>query len=554
MSTDESPINRLSSALKFRRVWALLPHIFFVCSLLWVNGRCLWHIHDVVRVLGSYVYPLDDAYIHLAIAKNLAFHGNWGINPGEFAGASSSPLYVILVAALMRLGGDASGWPLFVNLAAANFLAFLLWRWWRHDPVPYMVALVTMIFGSLLVVQVLVGMEASLQILSVVALVQTFVRWQEKGFRGGNPGPFWWLLLATAPLIRYELLCPALLLCGCMALEGARPIDVLRCLLCLVGPVAVLGMFFWLRGGYFVPYTLLLKNRLQSFPEPLWVHISDAILYISSTPHFMYLLMGVVFAAWRSGTGHSSVQGWRRWIRQYGLAAVAVGTLLAHGTLGGRGWLFRYEAYLMAIMGMVLAAYIKRCLVAVNFPSRSTLFFILLYLAVVTHGLYRLHSNQMNILGHAHVNIFQQQIQTARLLNAYFPEKTIAVNDIGAVSYFTNCHILDLIGLGNRTVLSLRLHAPEKLEAYFTSLSYDLMAIYDRWFSDTPFQNRTLIGRFTIPHNYICGDSTVSYYAPSCDTARLRYAFNALRSFAPTLPRGVKVELDDWEISKRESK
>jgi len=39
---------------------------------------------------GEMVYAFDDAYIHLAIAKNLVRHGVWGVTRYAFSSSSSS--------------------------------------------------------------------------------------------------------------------------------------------------------------------------------------------------------------------------------------------------------------------------------------------------------------------------------------------------------------------------------------------------------------------------------------------------------------------------------
>ena len=52
---------------------------------------------------GTFMYPLDDTFIHMALARNLSYHGNWGMNPYEFASASSSVLYTLLLAGLFKL-------------------------------------------------------------------------------------------------------------------------------------------------------------------------------------------------------------------------------------------------------------------------------------------------------------------------------------------------------------------------------------------------------------------------------------------------------------------
>src|SRR4030095_12715183 len=55
----------------------------------------------LVRLGGTLVYTLDDAALHLSIAQKLVAHGTWGVVPGSFESASSSPLWTLLVAAGM---------------------------------------------------------------------------------------------------------------------------------------------------------------------------------------------------------------------------------------------------------------------------------------------------------------------------------------------------------------------------------------------------------------------------------------------------------------------
>ena len=42
-------------------------------------------------------YPLDDVYIHLAMASEIA-KGGYGVNSGEYASAASSALYPVLLS------------------------------------------------------------------------------------------------------------------------------------------------------------------------------------------------------------------------------------------------------------------------------------------------------------------------------------------------------------------------------------------------------------------------------------------------------------------------
>src|SRR5262245_53231634 len=68
---------------------------------------------------GSLVYSLDDAYIHMAMAKNLALHGVWGCTPFHFSSSSSSLLWTTILALTYFVTGVREVTPLVLNTLLA---------------------------------------------------------------------------------------------------------------------------------------------------------------------------------------------------------------------------------------------------------------------------------------------------------------------------------------------------------------------------------------------------------------------------------------------------
>ena len=69
---------------------------------------------------GQHVFPLDDAYIHLSIARTLAEHGTYGLQPGAFATPASSLAWPLLLAGASRLGLPLEGGALVLSLLAGG--------------------------------------------------------------------------------------------------------------------------------------------------------------------------------------------------------------------------------------------------------------------------------------------------------------------------------------------------------------------------------------------------------------------------------------------------
>src|SRR5205085_1820555 len=75
----------------------------------------------------------DDAYIALAYAKNLALHLHWGLIPQEVSNTATSPLNLIVLAALTaatRLGGSPDP-ILALGVQSVGLAMATAWAWLR---------------------------------------------------------------------------------------------------------------------------------------------------------------------------------------------------------------------------------------------------------------------------------------------------------------------------------------------------------------------------------------------------------------------------------------
>ena len=138
----------------------LLILLFAVFVVNWNNS--------LAQTEGHFNYGLDDPYIHLAISKNIAQHGIWGVTQYAYSSASSSPLWTAILAVSIKLVGDHDLIPFVLGVIASCAVAFVCFFRFKstgfHTGLAVACSFAVFMVGPLQLLP-FTGMEHSLQIL-----------------------------------------------------------------------------------------------------------------------------------------------------------------------------------------------------------------------------------------------------------------------------------------------------------------------------------------------------------------------------------------------------
>jgi hypothetical protein len=502
-----------------------LPVIFFI----FVFALELAVILTLNR--GRLVYTLDDPYIHLALAENIA-RGHYGINLNEPAAPASSILWPFLLAPFAWL--PFADWvPLGINFVAALLtlivVAGLVWTGLSTGPTvraPLLAVVVTIfaIPALNLVGLAFTGMEHSLHVWLAVLVPLGLVREQETG------RPPAWLLAAIAvgPLVRYESLAlsvPALVYLavrghGRMAALTATPI------------VLVLGGFsaFLKSMGFgLLPSSVFSKSSLVSShasPKAIYVNLHDNLFEREGA------LMGLacaLFVAFALNPRYTAER--RLFAASMGLATTA------HLVFGAFGRFGRYEVYMWAASLVALFFFLRDPLARAfdhHRPLRSVAILGVFMGAVCFH-----YIPVMLLTPLASNNIYNQQYQMHRFITEFY-RGPVAVNDLGRVSYGNEHYVLDLWGLGSESARVRREQSDDMrwIESTMQDHGIRLAMIYENWFPERPKSWRR-VGQLKLRGTKVTpAENAVTLYAVG-DSA---YAMvvDAVNEFRETLPTGAE--------------
>lgn len=495
------------------------------------------------RTGGRLVYTLDDAYIHLAVAKNLALHGVWGITPHGFSSSCSSVLWPLLIAGPLSLVGGGTAVPFVLNTILAVLLLLvgrrLLSRAGVGGPAEFL-GLLALGFLPSLPVMVFWGMEHLLQALLTLCLLWAAAREPAPSFRE-RPAqaflPVIFALLLTAT--RYE---------GALVVPAAALVLALRrrwssaALVVLAGalPVAAYGLVSRGHGWYFLPNSILLKGGLEATGGSLLRHIAFvfaperlSVISQARTLSLFLVALAAVFA-WRANPVRSG-------LRRLALGYVVAWLLHFAAVLKVGG--HRYDAYLVPAGVVIAAVSFFDLFVAWRGPARRAAAVVLLLLAVLppaVHGAYSLAQVVPSTK-----NIFEQQLQMAAFLDRFYQDQPVGLNDIGAVNYYADVRCVDLYGLANLDVCRAKLEGnfgPALIEDLCRSRGARVALVYESWFEASGGlpADWAVVARWRIRDNVVCGSDAVAFFATTPDHAPV--LAGQLEQFRETLPRDVICE------------
>lgn len=518
----------------------LVPSVLLLAGLFFAA-------RSILQATGStWVYTIDDPYIHMAMAKNLAFSGIYGVTPFEFSSSSSAPLWTLLLAGSFRLLGQYDVVPgiwaascavasVYLADRIGRLLGLTSWsRLWCN---------LCMVVMTPLVPLVATGMEHAAHLLLILALLLAFVSHLDKP--GGGSACRLFGLAALATGVRYETLFVVLPLAMYLFARNKRASALLLIVFASL-PVVLYGLVSISRGNAFLPTSLLLKGHFPAARTARDVFDmlgGRGLRALWRAPHLLLLLVPLALAARIPS---------KRFAHLPGLSICFLCAVFIHLQFADTGWFYRYEAYLMPPLLLLAFAVLAECLSRCpSFGPRSLripaiLLVVLCAMGVLAPAGWR-GGRAWRDVSPAATHLYREQYLIAHFIKAMYPPGArIALNDLGALSYYPDSpHILDLWGLGSYEVANIRRGKADPVKGFarlIEDFMPDLVVVYPDWFGDLLPASLIPVATWSSSAHYWNAGS-VAFFAPT--PARAESLADRLREYEPGLPATVTLRYAD---------
>jgi len=528
--------------------WVLPTALFFLIALLIILELPMLSFSN-----GLLIYPQDDGYIRLAIARNLANTGNWGLSPHEFSNASSSILYPLLLAACFKLFGVQPVIPLLVNLGAAVGLIITLDRWLRKQgliPFHQLLILLAIIYLTPLHIMVVYGMEHTLQIWLCMIFLIVFSEWmsQERNAEGKYPGAPWTLYLFGILItsIRYEGLF-FVIVAFIILLQRRQWVSAGIMIATALLPLALFGIYSMAHGSYFIPNSILVKAvplplNMETIGSFIKESIINKLLYPYPTSgnvaaNRLLILLPLVYWYYISIPDTN-----KRY--QYIMCFLLAVTLM-HLIFANAGFFYRYEAYLIACGLMIPAVLLVKqetLLFSIkNAVGRSILAWTVIFL------LYPFFSRSWAAYQEAEDGFLHEYLynyQATRFLHTYYDNATAVMDELGMASFLSTGKKLDVVtGIAYTEMTRVRVEGSTPV-GYFNYLikkeKVEIALIAEKKYHPLLKQGWIKVAAWHTDIKRPFGESELDIYA--VNPAAVYSLRTNLKKFQTTMPEGIRVD------------
>jgi hypothetical protein len=448
-------------------------------------------------------FPLDDSWIHLQFARNLAAGHGLSYNAGELVTGSTAPLWTALLALLFYLPGSVVVWTKLLGIGLHLAAVDATWRLGRELGLGRGLATfaAALTLGTTwLVWSALSGMEVPLFIF--LALQGMILHLRERA--APERPPFSLGLLAVAALARPEGLAllglafvDRLLVIGrdeTGELRWRRP--ALRPLLtglglaacALAGPL----LFYRWAGGSFLPTTFAAKGGALRhwLPDLQYLNLVFTILFRPQPYMALLAGAGVLALVERLGTPRDRGLLPALWLLAVPLAYSTVspeGGASLVGNFGRYYFPFYPVVVVLGVLGLERAAQaVGPHLLAGRFrlPVGALLVALIAWPTV---------SSLVQGVGHYVQNVSNVQdsdVRIARWLAPRLPPQAVlAVNDIGAIKFLLPNRVIDLAGIVNPEIrrdlnrgLAFGIPWEQTISGEIGGRRPDYLVIFPAWF------------------------------------------------------------------------
>lgn len=486
---------------------------------------------ETARLRGGLGFPLDDSWIHLQFARNLASGLGLSYNPGELVTGSTAPLWTALLALLFALPGDVAFWTKLLGTGLHLAGIDATWRLARELGLPRSLsalAAALTLATSWLVWSALSGMEIPLFIL--LSLWGMVLHLRERSVTSGEARPPLSLaVLAVAVLARPEgiLLLLLAVLDRILSFER-RPSPAVLLKGAALAACALAGpfLFYAWAGGSVLPTTYAAKGGGEiRHLLPDLRYLSNVLnLFLRPQP-WMTLLAGSGAVALASRLGGPRDRGLLPALWLFGLPLAY--SLLTPGPTKMLGNFGRYYFPLFPVLIVLGLAGLEPAVTAVASRLRSPGVRAVLgtvgAAVLLAPTLFNFFQGERFYVQNV-ANVEESDVAIARWLGPrLLPEATLAVNDIGAIKYLLPNRVIDLASIatpeiGREIGRATAAGVPwsEALLAAVARRQPDYLVIFPSWFPSLAQDPRFRpVHGISIPGNITMGgDEIVVYETP----------------------------------------